>query len=268
MLSDAGRQVLYASSALSDLTGVPLEEIANRGRDEWIAKFARRLADPSGAWRRLQAEAGGPFVAREDLELVLPERRWVRWTSKPVVIGGRWAQLCTFADVTAERELEARREALALTDELTLLPNRRAAEEALAREAARAGRWAIPVGLARFEVGDLEEIGQTHGPARAEALLSFLANLLGNTVRAGDLLCRWDAGRFLAVLTGIDLEGARAVVERAQAAVRTKVDPALPPATLSVAVGQLVAEEQPWVAVERLACELDQAARARAVQAG
>ncbi|HEU4459640.1 MAG TPA: diguanylate cyclase [Methylibium sp.] len=111
---------------------------------------------------------------------------------------------------------EARRlRTLALSDELTGLPNRRAvlaAAQTLHRDALRGGHAGFNVLV--VDVDHFKRINDSHGHAVGDEVLRHLAQLLPASLRASDRLGRIGGEEFLAVLPEVSAEQALAVAER------------------------------------------------------
>ena len=108
---------------------------------------------------------------------------------------------------------------VARTDDLTGLPNRRAWDEALERELARAQRdvdarsASAIVDLDRFK-----DYNDVHGHQAGDRLLKQLAAAWGAELRATDVLARYGGEEFALALPGCDLDDAGLLVERLRAA--------------------------------------------------
>jgi diguanylate cyclase (GGDEF)-like protein/PAS domain S-box-containing protein len=107
---------------------------------------------------------------------------------------------------------------LALTDQLTGLPNRRAWEEGLQRELARADREGNPVCVAVIDLDKFKQFNDTHGHQAGDALLAEAARAWQTQLRASDLLARYGGEEFAAVIPAWPLSTAVEVVERLRAA--------------------------------------------------
>jgi two-component system, cell cycle response regulator len=118
--------------------------------------------------------------------------------------------------VELQRELESskrRLEELALTDALTGLPNRRAAEEWACTQLYSADRHGYPLWVALADLDHFKTINDTYGHAAGdEALQAFAATLKGKT-RRSDFCARIGGEEFLLMLTHIDEGGVRVVTE-------------------------------------------------------
>lgn len=123
--------------------------------------------------------------------------------------------LAAQAAIAIERaELLARLERVARTDELTGLPNRRAWEETLPREMARAAREQWPLCVAMLDVDGLKRVNDTYGHHAGDQLLKQNAAAWNSTMRQVDMLARYGGDEFAAIFTGCDLDDAQRIVER------------------------------------------------------
>jgi len=103
-------------------------------------------------------------------------------------------------DATSAREYERQLHALAHSDHLTGLPNRRSYEERLVQAIARARRGATPLALAYLDVDHFKQINDSFGHAVGDAVLREFARRLGATVRATDTVARLAGDEFVVVL--------------------------------------------------------------------
>jgi diguanylate cyclase (GGDEF)-like protein len=115
--------------------------------------------------------------------------------------------------------LEARLEAAArradparLEDPLTGLPNRLAAMRRARDEISRARRKSMPLAVALIAV----ERDPALEPADADRRLRVVAEVLVQTLRAYDIVGRWDADSFVAVMPEAEIEHAADAVRRAR----------------------------------------------------
>jgi diguanylate cyclase (GGDEF)-like protein/PAS domain S-box-containing protein len=103
-------------------------------------------------------------------------------------------------DATSAREYERQLHALAHSDHLTGLPNRRSYEERLAQAVARARRGATPLALAYLDVDHFKQINDGLGHAVGDAVLREFAQRLCATVRTSDTVARLAGDEFVVVL--------------------------------------------------------------------
>jgi two-component system, cell cycle response regulator len=108
---------------------------------------------------------------------------------------------------------------LARRDPLTGLPNRRALDEALAREVARAAREGTALSAVALDVDRFKRVNDEHGHAAGDAVLAEVAARASAALRAGDLLARVGGEELTALLPGASLAAAAEVAERIRACV-------------------------------------------------
>lgn len=105
-------------------------------------------------------------------------------------------------------------EQAALTDPLTGLANRRAFDQLLATELARAKRQGYPLALAVMDLTRFKEINDRFGHPAGDRALVRVAEALKKVLRSSDLLFRWGGDEFAAILPYADRAGASAAARR------------------------------------------------------
>jgi diguanylate cyclase (GGDEF)-like protein len=115
--------------------------------------------------------------------------------------------------LAAQRELAFAQER-AVTDALTGLPNRQAADEALRRMVAHAGRSLSPLGVVLLDLDRFRMLNDLHGDGHGDKVLATIGRLLGATVRASDYVARFGGEEFLLVLPDTDRQGCLGVAEK------------------------------------------------------
>lgn len=103
---------------------------------------------------------------------------------------------------------------LARTDSLTQIFNRRGFEEHLHREMAVAKRHNQALSLIYFDLNGLKNLNDTEGHDAGDAVLVSVGRTLLETVRQGDIPCRFGGDEFCIITPRTALEGARLVAER------------------------------------------------------
>ena len=103
-------------------------------------------------------------------------------------------------DATSAREYERQLHALAHSDHLTGLPNRRSYEERLAQAIARSRRSAMAMALVYLDVDHFKQINDSLGHASGDAVLREFARRLSATVRSTDTVARLAGDEFVIVL--------------------------------------------------------------------
>jgi diguanylate cyclase len=103
-------------------------------------------------------------------------------------------------DATSAREYERQLHALAHSDHLTGLPNRRSYEERLVQAIGRSRRSAMPLALVYLDVDHFKQINDTLGHATGDAVLREFGRRLAHTVRSTDTVARLAGDEFVIVL--------------------------------------------------------------------
>lgn len=197
--ADAYRALQAAASIDTDLAWQKNSDLAarmrqqfNRDRDGEDLATLRQLHEQELQLRQTQAVALALFV---------------------VLLG----VLAAFA---LRKVMQARRlQALATTDELTGLANRRATLAFLEDALARARRDRAEVAVLMIDVDHFKHINDSWGHATGDDVLRHLARVLGGGLRERDRLGRLGGEEFLAVLPGAGAEVARGVAERMRASI-------------------------------------------------
>jgi len=118
------------------------------------------------------------------------------------------------------KEQNASLKALADSDGLTGLANRRGFEQTLAAEHERARRNGQPCALILADVDHFKKYNDRYGHVAGDDCLRLVAGALrAGTRRPTDLAARYGGEEFAVILPDTDLDGARAVAENIRAAV-------------------------------------------------
>ena len=111
-------------------------------------------------------------------------------------------------------DLLSRLEAVARTDDLTGLANRRAWDEHLPRELARAGRDGRPLCVAMLDLDRFKEYNDERGHQAGDRLLKQVSGAWREMLRPSDMLARYGGEEFSSVLPNCPIEKGLEVVER------------------------------------------------------
>jgi diguanylate cyclase (GGDEF)-like protein len=107
--------------------------------------------------------------------------------------------------------------ALAGTDQLTLLPNRRAWDTRLGELLGDEAEHQLVVGLA--DLDHFKRFNDTYGHLEGDVLLADFADSLRSSVKDADIVARWGGEEFAFALIGCSRDDAVAVAHRLRAAV-------------------------------------------------
>jgi diguanylate cyclase (GGDEF)-like protein len=111
-------------------------------------------------------------------------------------------------------------EALATTDALTGVPNRRSFDLLLMREWRRAQREETSLGLLLPDVDNFKSFNDCYGHPAGDACLATVASSMVNAVRRpGDIIARYGGEEFAVILPTVELKGAIHVAEAIRSAV-------------------------------------------------
>jgi diguanylate cyclase (GGDEF)-like protein/PAS domain S-box-containing protein len=115
------------------------------------------------------------------------------------------------------------REALrtqSIRDPLTGLYNRRYLEEMMDRETRRAVRAEHGLGVLMLDLDHFKRFNDTYGHDAGDAVLRSTAALLGKSVRAEDIVCRFGGEEFVVILPMADIKASQARGKRIRSKVR------------------------------------------------
>jgi len=144
---------------------------------------------------------------------------WLRWSSQlspdESLIYARATDVTELKQVEDEREeLLGKVREMAIHDQLTGLPNRRALEEQLPRELARARRSQEPLCVAIIDIDHFKAYNDTHGHLAGDEVLRECARAWDGALRGEDTIVRFGGEEFLVLLPQTSPEEAAEVVER------------------------------------------------------
>lgn len=118
-------------------------------------------------------------------------------------------------------EVNARLEALSVTDRLTGLKNRHAFEENLSIQTALTERMSTPLSLLLIDVDHFKSINDTFGHPIGDKYLVEIAHILKRNSREGDFVARYGGEELAIILPNTDHLNALEVAERFRKAVES-----------------------------------------------
>ena len=119
----------------------------------------------------------------------------------------------------SKERADALNRTLALQDELTGLPNRRAVQRLLDQQLALHGRRQTALALLLIDVDHFKRINDTHGHLSGDLALREVAACLQQRLRTQDIVGRWGGEEFIALLPDTLVAGARGLAEELRQAV-------------------------------------------------
>jgi len=208
--------VVIAGAHLGEIFPVDTEMLI--GRDP---EASLRLAEDEGVSRRharvtpvadgaLLADLGsqnGTYVDGERVqERVLKEGMKIRIGQTTVLKFARYDGV----EEAAQRQLLES----ALRDGLTRAFNRRYFVERLGAEIRFAERHAQPLALLMLDIDHFKQLNDSHGHLIGDDVLRAVVGVLGDTLRAEDVLARYGGEEFAVLARGVNKEGAKVLGER------------------------------------------------------
>ena len=105
-------------------------------------------------------------------------------------------------------------EAMAMTDVLTSLPNRRYAMKLIESEWQKSVRYDTTLTFMMVDIDGLKEINDKHGHEAGDLALKDAAKILSDSVRAYDAVCRIGGDEFLSVCVQTSIDTGKLLAER------------------------------------------------------
>jgi diguanylate cyclase (GGDEF)-like protein/PAS domain S-box-containing protein len=216
---DAEGRIVEANEAWEQFLGYRPEELQGR-----------RLLDLTHPDDHHHAVAEAIAVFKGEPSVGMEARVWskdgrLHWLRSSSALAAEEGMLYARAtDITELKRIEAEREtllgrveSLARSDALTGLPNRRALDEQLPREMARARRNGSDLCLAIVDLDRFKAYNDTHGHLAGDVLLRECSIAWDSALRGEDLLVRFGGEEFLVVIPGTPVEQAEEIVQRLRA---------------------------------------------------
>ncbi|WP_437884403.1 sensor domain-containing diguanylate cyclase [Pseudomonas sp. LRF_L74] len=157
-------------------------------------------------------------------------------------------------------------EALATTDTLTELPNRRGFNMLATQALNEAKRDQLPLSALLIDLDHFKVLNDTHGHLAGDEVLRGFAQALQRDLRQSDIICRWGGEEFILLLKGNDAQEARHLAEKIRQSVE-KARFAFNGTQLSITTSIGLSELRPSDNLDRLIGRADRALY-RAKQSG
>ena len=157
--------------------------------------------------------------------------------------------------IGALREMYDQQRALAGTDEVTGIPNRRSFIDITQRDLARCARSKTPISVIYLDADRFKAINDQFGHAEGDRLLRVVAETLTTHCRKTDAFARLGGDEFAVLLPDTDAEGARNVADKLRTLLHAAMTLNRWPVTFSMGVATFA---QPPVDAEHLLRAADQ----------
>lgn len=237
-------------------------EICNRRRDGslyWVATTIVPFLDAAGLpYKYVSVRTDVTRI--KDAEAVLLRGK----EALEAMVAERTAALeATNAELAHEirrrEKLQAELEALATTDSLTGVANRREFNNVLRHEINRAERYLAPLSLILMDIDHFKGINDRFGHQAGDAVLRTFAQLIGEHVREQDVLARWGGEEFALLCPVTPLSGAEQLANNLRVLLRTHDFPHVGRLSCSFGLSEWRQGEPPGEFIERADVALYQA---------
>jgi diguanylate cyclase (GGDEF)-like protein/PAS domain S-box-containing protein len=210
----------YVSPSSFDVLGwTPEEMIGMRPADLIIPED---LPDAVAAARHNQSPSGKNTVVTARMRKKDGSIVWIEVNPRHMrddVTGESPTSVIVMRDVSKRKELEEKLAAMALTDGLTGLANRRAFDEALEREWKRTLREGTQISLLLLDIDHFKRFNDQYGHQVGDDCLHSVASAAAGAVRATDIVARYGGEEIAIILPLVDTPGAAATAETVRAAI-------------------------------------------------
>ena len=234
-----GGMVQILGSTLQEEKIVPLvTELAKKfiGKGSWLCRKGAHSGDMISKYLK---DTRLPVIitnARDDNRFFLKKSRFSSLIAVPLEIGDKyWGMLrgeateCSFFDESDLRllsllggitslalnnsKLYEQTQALAITDGLTGLFVQSYFKERLKEEVLRSKSHNLALSVAIFDVDFFKKFNDSYGHAAGDAVLRQLANILQNSFRETDLICRYGGEEFAVIMLQTDIHEAFRILD-------------------------------------------------------
>lgn len=220
----AENRFIYHNRACARMFGFDEHSLTGQSHDDFMRWMYVNQRGVRIDWPTLEAwldhvrcrHRSEPF---RSFEVDLVDGRWLL-VSEQVYPRGEMVILCTDITLRKQTELALQKarddlERLALTDELTGLPNRRNFLQQLEQELAKAERHDKALCLAMLDIDHFKQVNDRFGHAIGDEVLRHFAGFLRSQLRAGDVLGRLGGEEFGLLLPETGMADALSVLDRA-----------------------------------------------------
>src|SRR5690606_36960673 len=244
LVVDAAGTIVLVNTLFAEMFGYRRKELLGAHLDSLLPEAAR------GAHR---GHVGGFFVKGENREMgrglqFLGQRKsgenfHVDIKLSHVVLDGQPYAIAFVRDATRAKKTEdkirrelAQERALALTDHLTGLGNRRAFTQELEQDIVELKAYGWQFAVCFIDLDNFKQINDSHGHHIGDQVLQEIANLIRSGCRGSDFVARIGGDEFASIHPGATLEDALHVLERVRGIIVAEMQAKQWPVTLSMGV--------------------------------
>lgn len=165
-------------------------------------------------------------------------------------------------EIKIRKEIESRLEALASTDPLTQLYNRRKFDEILSYEISRDLRYRTGLSLIMCDIDHFKQINDRYGHEVGDTVLKQFSQKIAGSIRRSDLFARWGGEEFALLITNTDGTLAGPIAQKIRKMIETVVFDVVGRVTASFGVAILTGQDDAASFVRRADGALYQAKEA------
>ena len=157
---------------------------------------------------------------------------------------GKPLRLCGInIDISKRKKLEAELQALAMTDVLTGIYNRRYFTQLLEKEMKRSQRYQTSFSLVMFDIDHFKQVNDTYGHDVGDLVLKEVVSLIKTRIRKTDFFARWGGEEFIILLLNTSYEQAAILAESMRELLQNTSLPQVGRVTASFGVSSYQANE-------------------------
>ena len=214
LVTDLSGRIVNFNPRFVGLWGVPESLLAEHDDAAVSAWMLRRVSDPVGYTKRLQAIGDSTTLEGSDVLNLrcgkVLERRTLPQRNRGQPIGRVYA----FRDISESLEASRRIDAMSNTDLLTGLPNRRVVASRIEYALALAQREGVAFALLHLNLDRFKPINDALGTAVGDRMLVEVARRLTTTMRQVDAVARLGADEFVMLVHQADMQRAEGAARR------------------------------------------------------
>ncbi len=209
------RKLRYVSPSSFRMLGWKPEELIGKSPDDFVLAEDLHIVESVVAQLlspETESATGTTRVRKKDGSIT-----WVETNIKLVrdsSTGEPTEYVYVMRDISERKALEDKLSALALTDGLTGLSNRRAFDRTLNREWKRTLREGSQISLLLLDVDRFKEFNDRYGHQAGDDCLRTIANAVSTSVRGTDMVARYGGEEITVILPSTDTADAVKVAEK------------------------------------------------------
>ncbi|MFO1218202.1 MAG: EAL domain-containing protein [Burkholderiaceae bacterium] len=214
LVTDLAGRIRAFNRRFATIWGMP-EDLLSGHQDDAVFDWMRRSVTDARSYQRRLAALQDSALMRAHEPVQLLSGQTLEMVTQPQISRGRpIGRVWAFRDRTEIVKADRRIEALATTDALTNLPNRRHFADALERAITWARHDGSRLALLLLDLDRFKQINDSLGMATGDRVLEEVADRIRTCLRQGDMLARVGGDQFAMLVQGADHRGAETAALR------------------------------------------------------